>query len=198
MKRLSLLCLLAIACLARLAGQQPDLRENFAEYFAAMQAKRWAVVLDYLPPEIFELSSREEVFAAFESLDADTTTQITFSKAEIVQNPLAMSQRDHRYALLPYRYQMHIELLIEDSTERAQLVSFYESFYGSEDLSYDATQRTLTLTMEKQLYAVLLPKQDRWRFIENNENSETLLEKVVPARIRSDLERGLRIERGDH
>lgn len=198
MKRFTFVLLLIIFSLPGLDAQQPDLRENFADYFAAMQAKRWAVVLDYLHPEIFESASREEVFAAFESLDADTATRITFSDAKIVQNPLAMSQGDHRYALLPYRYRMHIELLIEDSTERAQMVSFYESFYDNEDLSYDPALRTLTLGLEKQLYAVLSPKQDRWLFIENNEGSEVLLEKIVPARIRSDLERGLRIEGEDY
>jgi len=177
---------------------QPDLRQDFADYFAAMQQKRWTEVLDYLHPMLFDFASQEEILQAFESLDGDTSLRITFSDPAITQNPLAMSEGDQRYALLPYRYQMHMELLMEDATQRDQLVSFYRTYYDREAFTYDPKSQTASLRMDKQLFAVLSPGQDRWLFIENNADASPLLDQVIPAQIRDELERGLRIEAADH
>mgnify|MGYP006267866917 CR=1 FL=1 len=187
---------LSLLDLAWLPAQQPDLLQNFDTYCQALTEQRWDQSLDFLHPVVFEQMARTDLLREMEALNADSSTEVFLQGFRLRQAPLAMTEGTQRIALVAYEYDLVMDLL-GDAEEAASTASFMASYYEGEDFGYDEARQRITVRMRKRLFAFLQPGWTTWRFLEDAPEAQDLLARLVPDRIRSELEMGLRLEAPD-
>lgn len=67
------------------------------------------------------------------------------------------------------------------------MLAFFEERFGKERVRLDDATNTFHVDAESEMFAILDPAIGDWKFIENKEQYEAILNKIVPAKVRKKL-----------
>lgn len=67
------------------------------------------------------------------------------------------------------------------------MLTFFEERFGKERVRLDDATNTFHIDADSEMFAILDPAIGDWKFIENKEQYEAILNKIVPAKVRKKL-----------
>lgn len=169
------------------AQSQAGLDENIERYIQATENKDWEGVMDLIYPKLFNLVTREQMIQVFESLDGEGM-EFDFKQMEVDSISAFFSHEGEVFALVDYTGEMSIKLTGEQYSGEEVLdlmLSSFRAAYGEEQVELDREVRTFSISLDKSMYAITAQDSDQWRFIENNEGQEAILDSLIPAAVRT-------------
>lgn len=196
MKKMLLPLLLVVVSTFSLTAQSDKeaIKSALTSYITAVESKNYAQVVDGIYPDVFEFLPKEKMLAAFTRMDADTSVIINMKNSTIKNISEVVEFNQVRYALVDYSFTLFMtfreepeEIDIEEEGEvYSQADLSYEMFkerYGDKNVTLDSKSNTVTIHITNSLYAILNPKYEKWAFIENKENANEIIERIIPKQV---------------
>ncbi|MDQ8054291.1 MAG: hypothetical protein REI78_14760 [Pedobacter sp.] len=187
MKRLLLICLLAIAS-KPLAAQNVNgaIQRDFSSYSKLVSERKIDQSLEYINPKLFELFPKDQMKSLLEAVyklpnieyklgipaitgfgEPKLVDGASYVKLEIV-SPLEMKFKD-------------MEL---DDESLAGMTKSFEAKFGEGNVSFDKTTGFFKVKAKKQVIASSTDKGENWKFVTvDNPKMKALLSKIIPAEL---------------
>lgn len=164
-----------------IAQDQDAISKDAGSYFATLKSKDISASIDYLYPKLFDIAPREKVVEALKATLNDPSIEINFSNMVVSNVSKTVITEDVKYALISYSYVMAIKPLdAMDKKMEKQLLQSYCDLFGKSNVAYDKESKTYTISMTTSMYAINAPGYNSWKFLENKNGMETILQKLIP------------------
>ena len=184
--------LLPLACGPEQAIAQNDkeiIRENVRMYMEASDQGDWNAVMDLIYPPLFNIVPREEMIKAFEGLENEGMKVNTVG-GEVLSMTGTISHEGEKFALVNYNVNINLMLTSEenrDSSMVSMMEEFFKGTYGKDNVAYSPEDFSFELKAEKSMFAINAEGSDKWYFLENNPQQNALLDQLIPAEVREEL-----------
>ncbi|NQY04740.1 MAG: hypothetical protein HRT68_00695 [Flavobacteriaceae bacterium] len=188
MKKLTLILFL-IATITFAQQDQDMIKEHFAVYEQAMIKKDFDKVLDYTHPAIFELYGRDVVKASLEmTMNGSGDMTMDFTEMKITQISDIITFEDRKITKLVTKAKMTMNFAEElDEETQGFMIKTMEAQLGEGCCNYDAATKKLSVSSISDIYAVADKNSDDWKFLSQDEQTKTILDKIIPKEIQEKL-----------
>ncbi|MEO1216483.1 MAG: hypothetical protein AAFY45_23305 [Bacteroidota bacterium] len=194
-----LFCILFI--FSGFAQAQPEATEEslsstLSEYIGLVENMDLGGTVEYLHPKLFEMAPKEMLKQAMEQAFADTSISFRMYDGEITKIHDILTVEEGSYALVDYRFTMDMKFKLDESNqdsvdsdlESIELTgSILAMQHGEENVKLDKDSRTLTITANNTMYAILEEGFDSWKFLEKKPNMMGVLDQIIPESVKEKL-----------
>ncbi len=153
-------------------------------------------ILDFMPPAFFESFKKENVRKSL--VDAYETDGIfvNLSKTDFNNISEFVTVDNVAYTKVNMYLEMSIDLseMLSDGTELEQqagiinnLKDTYNAMYGKSNVSFDEDKNVFNIKSKTNMYAIGNPKNDTWKFINNEQKMKGILDEIIPEKVRETL-----------
>lgn len=163
-----------------------DIKSRLNQYFKATEDQNWETVVGYLYPPLFDQVSREDMIQMFDNMSGNGM-ELSMSGYRIKRISAPYLHESEQYAEVSYMGSMNIQFTSE-AYEAPEMIGRIkgnlEAAYGNNAVTYNETENTFTVAVDKMLYAIADEASDQWHFIENDKQNP-MIAQLVPAEVRS-------------
>ena len=153
-----------------------NIRERLDKYLELTKDNKFMEMMDYVYPKLFTFVTKEQMAQVFTSMES-MGIKLFFDGAQLLSLKPLVQINDKAYAYIHYSTDIRLELLTEEMQNAEVVESLKNSFkatYNTEEVSYDAETRMISLKGYKYIIAIYDPdySDDRiWYFLEFDENN---------------------------
>ncbi|OJJ23625.1 hypothetical protein BKI52_04490 [marine bacterium AO1-C] len=178
------LCLCVSVTYAQSSQDAKTLKAALSDYLNIIQKKDIDGILDYMPPQMFELAPRAQMK---EELGKGSFQNMTLQKVEIRKVSSVMKHNKAKYALAEYFSEAVLQVPKEEENRLETMVTVMKSMLGEDKVKVDKAKRQITMSIISKMYAINSPEVKGWKFIQKDDGSEAFLEKIVPKEVQEKL-----------
>jgi hypothetical protein len=167
-----------------------DLVNTQKEYVEVVRQKDHSKTLDYIYPGLFDIIPRDKMLMALESVYADTTVVITMDDFSLGNTSDFLELDGINYALVEYSFVMKMMISRDpeyDEEEDRESMEFTNEMlkmsYGEDNVNYISDERLFTINVSNEMYAILDPQFQGWKFLDKKEKMMPILEKILPKKV---------------
>jgi hypothetical protein len=168
------------------------IKSTFTKYFQHLAKHEHSKAIDHIYPPLFKLIPKKTLLSTMKQGDKSVVIKLTGLSIEKISSP--KSKKEVQYVVLDYSYTLtmifpeppidpeeEIDELPEEK-ENEQLVFTFEILkdkYGKKNVTIDHDRLTLKANVKSQVYCILDPAYQGWKFLEKKKKGmEGLLEKL--------------------
>ncbi|MDW3647713.1 MAG: hypothetical protein R8P61_11650 [Bacteroidia bacterium] len=176
---------------------EENLSATLTEYISLVENMDLGGTVEYLHPKLFEMAPKEMLKQAMEQAFADSSISFRMYDGEISKIHDILTVEEGSYALVDYKFTMDMQFKLDESNpdsvdsdlESIEMTgSILAMQHGEENVSLDKESRTLTITANNTMYAILEDGFDSWKFLEKKPNMMGLLDQIIPESVKEKLE----------
>lgn len=159
------------------------IEQRTRDFLKLIEGKNYTSLLDYIYPELFNHTSKSEMFQIFNLLE-QAGIELQFNNLKILNKKALPSDNDIKYTMIKYNMDMTLPLNTDDLKGiAALLVPTLQNNFGKENVEYNKTKSYINVKGEKFLLGVEDPKYKDWMFIIYDDSFKTAIEKTLPAEV---------------
>jgi hypothetical protein len=163
-----------------------DIKSRLNQYFKATEDQNWEMVVGYLYPPLFDQVSRKDMIQMFDDMSGNGM-ELSMSGYRIKRISAPYLHESEQYAEVSYMGSMNIQFTSE-AYQAPEMIGRVkgnlEAAYGNDAVTYNETENTFTVAVDKMLYAIADEASAQWHFIENDKQNP-MIAQLVPAEVRS-------------
>lgn len=164
------------------AQTKDGISQEFTKYMGFLESKDFASSMDYIPNALFEQVPREQMLEAMEASLSNPMLEISFKNSKIHGIEDIFEINATSYALLEYSTDMDMKYLDTPGNDELEYVrSALETQFGKESVSLDKEASTFTISSQKKICAIF--EDNRWKFLEYNEQQPQMAEMILPEEV---------------
>jgi len=168
------------------------IKSTFTKYFRHLAKHEHSEAMDYIYPPLFKLIPKKTLLSTMKQGDKSVDIKLTDLSIEKISPP--KNKKEIQYVILGYCYTLTMifpepsvdpeEEIDEppEEKENEQLVFTFEILkdkHGKKNVTIDHDRLTLKAKVDSQVYCILDPAYQGWKFLEKKKGMEGLLEKLV-------------------
>ena len=183
----------AYANVSSFASDKDEIREYAVEYFKLLQEKKYSECFDNIYPLLFDFVSKDFFVEAMEKMDNDSNINISFSGFRLGEVSDIVTYENIKYAVVEYTFDMvmKVEYDEDDKEQKALTVEFTLSAlkgqFGEDNVIFDNEKSAYLITPDSRMFAIQDPAYAGWKFLEDKENIQSILEQILPERVLEEL-----------
>lgn len=186
MKLIKNLLVVVFASLVWVQCSSEDISDTFQKdldaYVQYTNSSDWNSLLDMTYPKVFELSSREQMLASMQQMEA-SGMKITTTKAELKNVSELMELEGSEYMHLSYKGEIQIAIGGILADKSGIIFSQLKDSYGEGKVKFDEVNNRFDIDAEKSMVAISNDSKKTWKYFEYNESQKAILTKLFPAEI---------------
>jgi len=151
-------------------------------YIAYLKDNNMEKVIDYLPPKIFELVSRESLLAEVKSIMENPDFSIAIEKIKMSKPSRIITDNNHKYAKINYSFYM-IFRFKSATIDLDRFSSAIRSKYGEDNVKVDKIKKSIQIFINSSMYAIKEKDFNTWKFVRKDNSNPEMLKLVMPETI---------------
>jgi len=179
-----LLCLLLLSC-----GDNNSsvFEKDISELLNYYNTGNWNGIADMVYPEFFRAVRKEQFINSLRTLDS-LGVKRTFLFKSIEKTSAPFAEGDKLFCRVYYTTEITVTLSRQLEQQAEHFKEEFEENYGKENLSFDTSTLTFTISAHQSVIAVTQKESGLWKYMElNNEHSFDIVGQVVPPGIMNEL-----------
>jgi hypothetical protein len=186
MKLIKNIFVIIFASLVWVQCSNEDISDTFQKdldaYLQYTNSSDWNSLLDMTYPKVFELSSREQMLAAMQQMEA-SGMKITTTRAELKNVSELMELEGAAYMHLSYEGDVQIAIGGILADKSGIIFSQLKDSYGEGKVKFDEVNNRFDIDAEKSMVAVSTDSKKTWKYFEYNESQKAILPKLFPTEV---------------
>jgi len=178
-----LLCLGVSFALAQSAQNTKALKTDLDGYLKVVKNKDIDGILDYMPPKMFETTSRENMKVA---MNGENLQKVVYKELTIKKISPLFTYQKNKYALVKYLAVVVIPVPKDDKAKMESTFEIMKSMMGEDKVKLDAEKGEITLNSDAEMYAILTPQIKGWKFLGKSEQAPPI-DGIVPKEVQEKL-----------
>ena len=171
-------------------AQQEDITKTFNNFIKATKSDNLNEQLDYLYPRVFEFYSKDSILMELEMSKKDPVIKVGNEK--LISISEIFTENNIQYAILTFNQQMNMDMSKTKEQGNNDYALFImpialKQIYGEDKVTFDEKLYIFEVSMTKNLYVILDPKYNEWKFLPINEKSIDVEKQIIPEIIRQKL-----------
>lgn len=165
-------------------------KEGFTRYYTHIIEGEYDKSMDYLPPNIFKIITREELKAAFQTIMSNPTMETRFLSCNIEEVGDSKKVDTAYFVKIKYvggatvKFKADGVETLEEKESRLNLTkSMLIYTFGSDNVKLDFVSEIFTITPTKFSWAISKNGVSDWKFINIEPAQQIILEKILPKEI---------------
>jgi hypothetical protein len=171
-------------------AQQEDITKTFNNFIKATKSDNLNEQLDYLYPRVFEFYSKDSILMELEMSKKDPVIKV--GNEELISISEILTENNIQYAILTFNQKMNMDMSKTKEQGNNDYALFImpialKQIYGEDKVTFDEKLYIFEVSMTKNLYVILDPKYNEWKFLPINEKSIDVEKQIIPEIIRQKL-----------
>ncbi len=189
----NLLLILVLFFNLALQGQvdKKTLKAETLKYFDFVEANNSEGVINYMHPKVFETLPKEQMKAGMDQMLDNKDMKIEFLSSDINSITDIIEHENSSYVNIGYTNKMKMVFLSEKEKpveDQNVFMGFMkktmDSQFGEKNVSLDAENLALIVTVNSNLYAVYNDDFGGWKFVGNDDAMTAVINTIIPEKVR--------------
>lgn len=167
---------------------EKSINKRMDQFFEAINSADWAGVVDMTYDKIFTMVTKEQMMQTFQQMDAmGMELKSVERKVETMSEPIVAEEKN--FVVIAFASTETMKMTNEQYSS-AQMVSSmkqqFNTIYGADNVSYDDSASTFTLTGDKVICAIAEKGSKDWQFMEYNSKNpmqKQMASNLLPASV---------------
>lgn len=159
------------------------IEQRTKDFLQLIEGRNYTGLLDYIYPELFNHTSKNEMFQVFNLLE-QAGIELQFNNLKILNKKALPSDNNVKYTMIKYNMDMTLPLNTDDLKGiAALLVPTLQNNFGKENVEYNRAESYINVKGEKFLLGIADPKYKEWMFIIYDDSFKKAIEKTLPPKV---------------
>ncbi|MCH8903263.1 MAG: hypothetical protein IIA45_05050 [Bacteroidetes bacterium] len=167
-----------------------DIQVTFDKYFYAKNSGHMDDYVEFMHPQIFNNVPKDSFIYMLQQLQSDTSVKLDIESLESISK--IYKRNKIKYALVSYSQRLTFDFY--DIKEEGgasyviqlMLIQLVED-HGKDNVIFDEEIYQIIINMENQMYLVLDPKYNGWKFLSKDAYMSPYFELIIPKEIRKKI-----------
>ncbi|MEL7148942.1 MAG: hypothetical protein AAFO69_21380, partial [Bacteroidota bacterium] len=172
-----------------------DIEKEYKAMNQAMVDGEFAKVADLVSDELFTILPKEQFVGMLEMMMNNPQLEINLSVPDVLSIGEVMKVEEKYYAVLDTYSEQKMRFFnadgqtakLADSPQTQQTYETWKTQLGEDNVSYDEDSGYFTVNVKQKALAISADGETGWKFLNLDENTKRVIEKVVPEAVLSQI-----------
>jgi len=196
MKQLVLVIALCFGITSFAQNTKEGLEKATLDYFKTVESNDFDAMLDAMHPDVFKVFPRADMKKGMEQMLNNEQMELSFLSSNLKSVSELIEDNNSTYALVSYTNDMKMtfnETKTMNDAERDEFISFMkqtlEQQFGEGKVKVGEDKISVLAPVEGTLYGIYKADFKGWKFLGNEANMSTIINNIIPEKVRAVLEK---------
>jgi len=171
-------------------AQKKEITETFSNYIEATKSDNLEEQLKFFHPQLFIFFPKDTFLLALEMIKANPMVKV--GNERLISISEVYIENGSQYALLTFNQEMSMNMSNMKNQGGSDyaislMIDDFKRQYGEENVNFDEKLYKVEIMMTNEFYAIFDPKLKTWKFLPKDEDSKSIIEQIVPEKIRQKI-----------